>query len=278
MIWHDPLVFAATRILIDLKAFENIATAKGPVTADQLAERSNADPRLVERLLKQVATEGYVREVAADTYSASPITHMLATGPGQGGVKDMFNCVKSYAELPAYLRETGYANPTDKDNSPFKYAYKTDKHYFDWVGEDAQRVVALQGHMTFKNSGLQWYEEPEIIRSALGDGVNKEEVLIVDMGGSSGHQLTGFRKAHPSMTGRLVLQDLQSTIDELDKDALLSQGVEATAHDFFTDQPVQGAKAYYFKMVRSDRLLLFKPESCPLTYLTCFIGPSRLAK
>jgi hypothetical protein len=64
------------------------------------------------------------------------------------------------------------------------------------------------------------------------------------------YDLAGFHKAHPNLPGKLIVQDLPKAIDEIDKDAI--KPVEAMAHDFFTEQTVVGAKAYYLKMVLHD--------------------------
>lgn len=37
--------------------------------------------------------------------------------------------------MNAFLAETNYANPDDAYKTPWQYAYKTDKKYFDWLAE-----------------------------------------------------------------------------------------------------------------------------------------------
>jgi hypothetical protein len=64
------------------------------------------------------------------------------------------------------------------------------------------------------------------------------------------YDLAGFHKAHPDIPGRLIVQDLPKAIDEINAAEIAP--IEAQAHDFFTPQPVNGAKAYYLKMVLHD--------------------------
>ena len=97
--------------------------------------------------------------------------------------------LKVYDHLPEFLRKSKYAAPQDKDNSPWQFANDTKQHYFEYVMQDPDRIAAFNGHMQFKNIGLQWYEEPKIVHSALGSGVGREEVQLMDVGGSLGHQL-----------------------------------------------------------------------------------------
>lgn len=75
---------------------------------------------------------------------------------------------------------------------------------------------------------------------------------MVDVGGAGGHELLGFKKAHPDLHGRLVLQDLPAVIDAVDSKALAAAGVEAMSHDMLTPQPIQHAKLYHLKMVLHD--------------------------
>lgn len=69
------------------------------------------------------------------------------------------------------------------------------------------------------------------------EGVPKEQVLLVDVGGGMGHDLRQFKDRFPHISGRLILQDTESVIAQLKQS---SSGIEATVHDFFTPQPVKG--------------------------------------
>jgi hypothetical protein len=60
-----------------------------------------------------------------------------------------------------------------------------------------------------------------------------------------------YAKTYPSLPGRLIVQNLPASIDVLDRKQL--KPIEAMSHDFFTIRPIEGAKAYYVKMVLHDR-------------------------
>jgi hypothetical protein len=153
--------------------------------------------------------------------------------------------------LAEFFKKTGYKNPTDKDVSAFKYAANTNLHYFEWLFQpsNAFRAEAFHNHMKFKTMAKKWYETVPI-DELFGKLSNESAVLLVDIGGDTGHDILGFHRAYPHQPGRLILQDLPTTIQGLDSAKL--KPVEAMAHDFFTPQPVRGAKAYYMKMVLHD--------------------------
>ena len=255
MCYHESALFMATKVLVDLGVFKILAETTEPITAAKIAQETGADSALVERLLKHIATEFFVHESGPDTYTANDITRCIASPGAQGTIEDTFQIVRVVDVLPDFLKQTNYANPTNKDKTAWKYAYKTDQHFFDYVNSPGRerKLQALRNHMEFKTVGLKWYEVPGIMEAAFGDAkVGKDDVLLIDVGGSGGHDLIGFHKAHPSMPGRLILQDLATTIQSLDSSALAQQGIEAMGHDFFTPQPVHGAKVYYLKMCLHD--------------------------
>jgi hypothetical protein len=76
------------------------------------------------------------------------------------------------------------------------------------------------------------------VKERLGNS-KEDEVLVVDIGGGAGHDLLGFKKRHPEVKGRLVLEELPYVIDQVDKGKL--DGVELVEHDFYTPQPIKGA-------------------------------------
>lgn len=113
------------------------------------------------------------------------------------------------------------------------------------------------------------------VQDALGDvSNNADTILIVDVGGGRGHDMEAFRSAFPQQEGKLIVQDLPTTIDDINH---LASGVEAMKHDFFSPQPVKGkrpkgqllhlmvipigAKAYYFRNIFHDCKSLL--QNCP---------------
>lgn len=70
-----------------------------------------------------------------------------------------------------------------------------------------------------------------------GADTSPDVVFLVDVGGSTGHDIAEFNAKHPDVPGRLVLQDLPKVIEVVQE---LHPRVEAMAYDFFTEQPVKG--------------------------------------
>jgi hypothetical protein len=176
----------------------------------------------------------------------------------------MFHMYQLGSKLPCFLEERGYRNPANKDDSAFKYAFDTNDHYFQWISRPGRELQAqaFHNHMRFKTLGMKWFEMASIIRTVFGESqVSAEDVLMVDVGGGSGHDLVGFRDKHINLTGRLLLQDLPEAIQAANATGELARrSIETDEHDFFTRQPIYGARVYYLKMVLHD----WPDEQCKL--------------
>ena len=148
-----------------------------------------------------------------------------------------------------FMKKTNYRNPISKDNTVWQFGAGIDLPYFTWMETQDDRQRAFANHMKFKSSHQNWYDTVTLSEIFPAD-FDPREVLMVDVGGNAGHDILGFHRTHPKQPGRLILQDLPGQIQLLDTRALAP--VEPMCHDFFTPQPIKGAKAYYLKMVLHD--------------------------
>ncbi|KAI3395863.1 hypothetical protein diail_800 [Diaporthe ilicicola] len=253
--WEEPTMAAALRILIDLKILKHMARGetKSPKQTSELAEMSGADPILVQRLLKRIASSSppLVEETGTDEYMPNRWTRAFADDVNTGAFTDVYDgWVPACSRITEFMKKGDYKNPTSKDNTIWKFGTNNDLAYFTWLqaqGNDRQRAFA--NHMKFKSIPQNWYDTVTLSEILPAD-FDPEQILLVDVGGNAGHDLAGFNRAHPKQPGRLILQDLPGQIEPLDKQAL--DPIELMSHDFFTPQPVKGAKAYYLKMVLHD--------------------------
>lgn len=82
---------------------------------------------------------------------------------------------------------------------------------------------------------------------------SERPVLLVDVGGSMGHDLKRFIEVHPTAPGRFILQDLPQVIEKV---AIQDMRIEAVPHDFHNPQPVRGEPQNplaRLKLTRFDR-------------------------
>lgn len=71
---------------------------------------------------------------------------------------------------------------------------------------------------------------------------SKDAVLLVDIGGSFGHDIGEFHRKFPDAPGQLILQDLPVVIDQV---TTLDSKIQRMKYDFFTEQPIKGKSVIF---------------------------------
>jgi hypothetical protein len=134
-------------------------------------------------------------------------------------------------------------------SGPFQFAFNFKGTYFNRLKslpeeqEAFNRVMAL----TRMGRGEEWFDcFPAESRFSSTD---PSSPLLVDIGGGLGHDLSGFHKRFLNLPGRLILQDLEPVISNITS---LDPKIERQIYNFFTPQPVKGARAYYMRQILHD--------------------------
>lgn len=171
-----------------------------------------------------------------------------------GGRELILPCHRSHfytilAQLPEYFAEKGWKNPNDVYDGPFQYAMHTKEHYFNFLASKPYYQEAFNTVMTLshRRRGQNWFSFFLVEEKLQVHDLSR--VVMVDVGGSQGGDITAFYDAFPALVGKLVLQDLLGVIEGCKQ---LPDGIEAIGYDFFDPQPVKGAKAYYLRTVLHD--------------------------
>lgn len=156
--------------------------------------------------------------------------------------------------MPEYFQRHGYKCPTDGRHGPFQYAFNTDQAMFEYIHSDPERTRNFNTYMritrTFRRHWTEYFPVEEALledyRRNKKDGNGDGEILLVDIGGGSGHDLQRFAEKFPQAVdhnkngGRnLVLQDLPRTIGALEP-SQLHKAIRPMVHDMFTPQPIKG--------------------------------------
>lgn len=136
---------------------------------------------------------------------------------------------------PQFLEDTKYQNPADVLHSAFQIAHKTDQPAFVWAMSKPKLLASFGQWMSVLHEGQKnWLDVFDFRKHAQGSDPNT--VVFVDVGGGIGHQCALLKSIVPDLQGRVILQDLQMVIEH----AISTPGVENTAVDFWTEQPVKG--------------------------------------
>lgn len=153
--------------------------------------------------------------------------------------------------LPDYFAKNNWTNPNSLTNTPFQFAANTSAHYFDYLATKPYYQSSFNTVMKspIRRAGQPWFNLFPVTEKLQMESPNPDSVLLVDIGGGQGQDLLAFRSAFPDLPGRLILQDLPHVI----ADAEIPDGViESQGYDFFTEQPVKGARGYMLRTVLHD--------------------------
>lgn len=107
------------------------------------------------RLCRLLASYHLLEEVEADdTYARTPLAVLLGT---DSTVSDSYNgpIVQLWEDcwraLPAFLKERGFQNPTNVDDSSFQFCKGKGIDLFRYVGSDPKLLASFHGTMEFHN-------------------------------------------------------------------------------------------------------------------------------
>ncbi|KAJ5620312.1 hypothetical protein N7510_004296 [Penicillium lagena] len=254
-IWRiimSPHAPAALMVLIRMGIVTHLAKTGVPKSASELAASCGGSELVIVRMMRPLVALGIFRETEVQTYASTPISELLVAPPLLGGYQFMFAAAThSLANMPAYLESTGFKH-VDGAPGPFQATKNTQDGMFQWLAKDPAMMSNFNAFMAGSlETRSDWFKTFPV-NEILLDGAttrDSESTLLVDIGGGEGHDIYAFHKSFPDAPGKLVLQDLPETIDNIKS---LDSAIIRQKYNFFTEQPVKGARAYYLRYIFHD--------------------------
>ncbi|MCJ1476920.1 hypothetical protein MMC13_005589 [Lambiella insularis] len=257
-IWRmmmSPCAPSALMAILEMGGVEAIVRSEKPLTAEELGSITGADHLLIVRLMRPLVALGIFKETDVETYTSTPISSTLTAPSLIGGYQVLFaSATKSLAYMQDYLAWTGFKHVYSPPG-PFQYAYKENSAaangFFPWLNSDPAMLTNFNALMSGQRANRkEWYDSVPVDEILL-DGAEKGEdtTLLIDIAGGEGHDAEAFHKRFPDVPGRIVLQDQPATIDNIKH---LDPAITPVKYDFFTPQPIKGARAYYFRGIFHD--------------------------
>ncbi|RDW64582.1 hypothetical protein BP6252_10233 [Coleophoma cylindrospora] len=245
------LIYTAMNLNLFVKMNERDAA---PKSCNELAEMTDSDPILLGRILKHLSAMSFIKETGPDVYAHTRLSKSMLNPAYSSGVPFLETAFSDiYRSLPKFLSDTQYRNCTNPMKSGLQAGHNTTLHAFEFFTNTPGLLEDFNNHMAgYSMSRLRWIDKDCYpIEQNLGIGLSKDQgaVLLVDIGGGTGHDIMEFHKQHSSLSGRLILQDTPAVIAST-KD--LPDRIEKMSYDFFTEQPIKGARAYYLHSILHD--------------------------
>ncbi|KAL9627693.1 MAG: hypothetical protein Q9204_006395 [Flavoplaca sp. TL-2023a] len=205
------------------------------------------------RILKHLGAMKVLNEPEPGVFGTTQLAEALVIPEYRDSIRAVFDLTSlPLSSLPKYLSKKSYSNPTDPADGPFQYAHNTKKVFFDYLETHPELSMSFNNYMAGHRRGRPNWMDADFypVQEAVKDiKLDSETPVLVDIGGGKGHDVMEFKKKFPSLPGRLIVQDLPNTIQRV---ASTHQGIEFLPHDFFTPQPIKGARFYYLHCVLHD--------------------------
>ncbi|KAK8097197.1 hypothetical protein PG999_013141 [Apiospora kogelbergensis] len=252
--WSEPAKSAHIRLAVDVQLFQHLRDAgAGGLAPEELASKTGVEVLLLQRVLRHL-TSTKVAVFKGGKWHGTPLSDGLAEQKYQHSISFCYDVARpSFNGFPAYFQATGYKQPTFLTDGPFQAAHQTALPFFDWLVATPPHLAHFDSFMSAYRAGKpdwwDFYPVTERLAAGFAPGADGDgDALLVDVGGGRGHDLAGFARVHGAHPGRLVLQDREPVIAAAEK----SDRFEAQVHDFFTPQPVRGARAYALHSILHD--------------------------
>lgn len=209
------------------------------------------------RLLRVLSAIGFVNEIGVSEYTSNAVTIHAVTPGAIGALKHHYDLDMAMGgQLVDYMRRAPdntiyqFAGEPEGCQTLFDFAHGHPT-IFGLISSDTdkgrEQKKSFDDYMASKRppaSMKQWFETYPVVSKFSDAKSDADSVLIVDVGGGPGQELVGLKQAHPQLPGRFVLQDLPITLDRIFRPM---DGIEKMPYDFFTKQPVRGARAYFMR-------------------------------
>jgi len=240
----------AIRTLISVQAFKHIPLA-GSISLRSLLEQVKVQDSLLERLLRIVVCTGlvYQNENLEYEHTVRSREYRELHSPQAFFLMSYDECFLALDRFHLYLAEKGYKEPDTQTHCPYTWAENAEgQAFWDIMSKYPSRMEQFQ-------VGCTIYDDLTITGGYDLNQLNTEgdRPILVDLGGSMGHEIGAMLKEYPNLpANKFILQDLEGPIQLASQGNWLPTDVKKMVADFWQEQPIKGAKAYYFRRVIHD--------------------------
>lgn len=209
----------------------------------------------MRRVLRLLASVKFIKEPDKDTYEATELSSTLQTAGYSGGIVHLFTQVSPVLEkLPEHLAKNDFKNPIDPSKGPFQYGMATDESFFKWLVSHPREGSCFNSLMAafHEQTQLSWvniYPVTNLVDGQTENVAKAKSPFVVDVGGGIGRDMENFRQVLLPRVVNLMVQDLPSVIAQ---GKSKYSNIEFMEHDFFQEQPIHGARAYFMHNVLHD--------------------------
>ncbi|KAK7995206.1 s-adenosyl-l-methionine-dependent methyltransferase [Apiospora arundinis] len=240
---HDELI--SQQAIVRFRLAQAIPVG-GEATFAEIAAICGLTETLARQFLRHAIVKGIFTETRRGVVGHNAVSRLIVEDEVMrdwvgAGSDDLWQGAAHTCEAIAK-----YPGSQEPNETGFALANGSDKSVYEIFAENPERARRFGNAMRAFLEGTG-YEVSHVVNGyPWADHGNGR---VVDVGGSQGFISFALARQFPSM--EFVVQDLQSVVGPA-KSAIptdLASRVQFMAHDFLTEQPVQGADVYFFRWI-----------------------------
>ncbi|PFH62694.1 hypothetical protein XA68_12372 [Ophiocordyceps unilateralis] len=258
--------------LVDVRTFMKLGVLeaipqRGSISLRRLSHETGVQESLLERMARNLVMSGFLQQTRPDggeyrhsKFSRAYRIDSSGTGPGHLFLVLFDYILKPFVDFDDYFAQRGQLQnarePDDALYSPFSLS-RNQGGTCPWtiLSQDPEQLRMFQ--MGMRNLDLAVPAVGSFDFDCLRNTPEEEaagRIQLVDVGGGHGVVLGDILDAHPDALRpeTCVLQDRPDVIELSKINGALPAEVQRIHHDFMTEQPVKGAKAYFMRMIIHD--------------------------
>ncbi|OKL62776.1 hypothetical protein UA08_01854 [Talaromyces atroroseus] len=239
---HNSLVYLKAISRFDLA---NKVPLDGEIPFADLAASAGIDSAALTTILRFAIAQRIFREPRPGVIAHSSASRQIAEDTRVASwvganVDDMWPAAERVVDA---LQKWPLAS--EPNQTGFALANGTEDSFYAELEKNPDRARRFGGAMSFFTTGdgyslrhlADGYPWASILSSSDGKGT------VVDLGGSHGDAAFAIARSYPNLS--LIVQELPQVVANSTEEEGLN--VKFMVHDFFEEQPVQGADAYLFR-------------------------------
>ncbi|KAF2875850.1 putative O-methyltransferase [Massariosphaeria phaeospora] len=222
--------------------------ASGSVSYATVAQKCAVEERVLRRLFRYAMTNGMFTEPEPGFVAHTSLSRLLLEDPGAFDALGMTIEDLAPASLQLLKALQKYPASSEPNETGFNIANNTNLPIYEYIAQDPERARRFGAGMMYFSHGDE-FDLRHLITAFPWDQHDREEVLLVDVGGGHGTVATKIASATSKM--RFIVQDMEKTV-AMGKSLLpqeLSSRIEFMAHDFLQEQTVKHADFYFFRWI-----------------------------
>ncbi|KAF5578811.1 O-methyltransferase B [Fusarium pseudoanthophilum] len=250
----------AIRTFMKLKVLDAIP-ATGSISLQDLSRATGVQDSLLERMGRVLVASGFLDQTEPDGGEYKHTKFSLAyildkPAPGHLFLAMYDEWFKHMHNFDDYLISKGkYEEPQDPLYNPYTAYWKQEgTPVWSIMMQNPERFQTFQTGMAGIDVAIPvtGHFDFSTLKSDSSDTDNAT-IELVDVGGGEGTVLNKILEAHPELSPKnCMLQERPEVIQLAKSKKTLPDDVQLVEHDFMTEQPVKGAKAYFMRMILHD--------------------------